>query len=147
VTLPTLYKLSTAANALGPDGPSERTLRREVAAGRLVAKRFGRCLRVSDVELTRWALDTGSPIDPSPSSGPATAPDSGESSRSTAQLRAIDSPQAADHSGVNTGPGSQGSGTGTADGPASGDDTPSAALSPRGAQPVGSASSTELRSA
>ena len=60
MTLPTLYKLSDAVKALGPGAPSEWTLRQEVRAGRLHAKRIGRCLRVSDVELTRWALDTKS---------------------------------------------------------------------------------------
>jgi len=57
--VPTFYKLSDAHDALGPGAPSEDTLRREVRAGRLVAKRIGRCLRVTDVELRRWALDTG----------------------------------------------------------------------------------------
>jgi hypothetical protein len=52
MTLPQLYKLSDAVKALGPGAPCERTLREEVKAGRLVAKRIGRCLRVSDVELT-----------------------------------------------------------------------------------------------
>lgn len=56
--VPTFYKLSDAHLALGPGAPSARTLRREVDRGNLRAKRIGRCLRVTDVELRRWALDT-----------------------------------------------------------------------------------------
>ena len=48
-----------APGRLGAYTPAEDLLlAAEVRAGRLVAKRIGRCLRVSDVELTRWALDT-----------------------------------------------------------------------------------------
>lgn len=76
MTLPTLYKLSDAVKALGPGAPSEWKLRKEIADGNLVAKRIGRCLRVSDVELTRWVNDTGSQDVPGPSSGgnPAQGP-------------------------------------------------------------------------
>jgi hypothetical protein len=61
VTVPVLYKLSDAVKVLGPGSPCVDTLRSEVKAGRLKARRIGRCLRVSDVELTRWALDLSSP--------------------------------------------------------------------------------------
>jgi hypothetical protein len=57
--VPTFYKLSDAHKALGPGASSENTLRREVKKGNLRAKRIGSCLRVTDVELRRWALDLG----------------------------------------------------------------------------------------
>lgn len=57
--VPTFYRLSQAPSILGPGAPCENTLRKEIREGRLVAKRIGRCLRVTDVELRRWALDTG----------------------------------------------------------------------------------------
>jgi len=57
-TVPGFYTLTQAVDILGPGAPSVTTLRKEIAQGRLHAKRIGRCLRVTDVELTRWALDT-----------------------------------------------------------------------------------------
>ncbi len=57
-TVPGFYTLEQATQVLGPGAPSVTTLRKEITEGRLHAKRIGRCLRVTDVELTRWALDT-----------------------------------------------------------------------------------------
>jgi len=60
--IPRLLTLSEAIRELGHTGPgtggvSVTTLRNEIAAGRLQARRVARCLRVTDVELRRWALD------------------------------------------------------------------------------------------
>ena len=56
--IPGFFTLAQAVEALGPGAPSVTTLRKEIAEGRLHAKRIGRCLRVTDVELARWALET-----------------------------------------------------------------------------------------
>jgi hypothetical protein len=69
-TIPGFLTLSQAVGQLGPGAPSIYTLRKEIADGRLHAKRIGRCLRVTDVELTRWALDTSSAT-PRSNRGPA----------------------------------------------------------------------------
>lgn len=55
--IPQFFTLSEARKALGSSAPSITRLRAEIAAGNLRAKRIGRCLRVTDVELRRWALD------------------------------------------------------------------------------------------
>lgn len=57
------YTLAQASAALGPGAVCEDTLRKEVKEGRLIAKRIGRCLRVTDVELRRWALDESTQSD------------------------------------------------------------------------------------
>lgn len=67
--VPTLLTLSQASKELG-GSPCEDTLRSEVKKGNLRAKRIGRCLRVTDVELRRWALDTTSPSTPTAQDGP-----------------------------------------------------------------------------
>lgn len=50
-TLPGVKTISEAADAARV---SERTLRREIKAGRLRARHIGRCLRILDEELARW---------------------------------------------------------------------------------------------
>lgn len=53
--VPRLFTVSQAVEELARS-VSEDTLRREIKAKRLRARRIGRCLRITDVDLAEWAL-------------------------------------------------------------------------------------------
>lgn len=48
----------TVTQAAEHTGLSSTTIRKEISAGNLLARRIGRCLRITDVELRRWMLDS-----------------------------------------------------------------------------------------
>ena len=75
IELPSVWTVAQAVEKID-HAYSEATLRREIKAGRLRARRVGRTLRILDEELARWMRDYESqPISPTDRAsvrGPAT---------------------------------------------------------------------------
>lgn len=60
---PRLFTVSQAVEAI-EHAVSEGTLRREIQAGRLRARRIGRCLRITDFDLEAWIRGEEPPSGP-----------------------------------------------------------------------------------